>query len=167
MRPYLKAMLLVLLAAAAACGHKAADTAPSLPPLLIDDRGISMPLEKLMPKLNYRPWIPPGQVLKYAGIPPLGGAIETPDNDGFAVEYVTPDNHPMLLSEWPKQNFQLQFLHHEDITFTPCHVVFYKSDGVAWTTHGKLAMTLQPDGSMRAKDVEKEANRLIAVGACK
>ncbi len=151
----------------AACAHgskPALSPRPSLPPLMIDDRGVTMPLEEVVTKISYRPWIPPNQVLKFAVIPPLGD-LDTPEHRGVAVEYVS-GNKPMLLSEWPKQNFTLLFLH-QDISVRPCTVAHYKADGVAWTSRTKLAMTLQPDGTMGAKQVEAEARRLIAAGACK
>ncbi|HVA27489.1 MAG TPA: hypothetical protein VNF68_04880 [Candidatus Baltobacteraceae bacterium] len=155
-----------LLAALVACGHKGqVSPTASLPPLLIDDRGISMPLEDAVTKIAYKPWIPPGQVLKYAVIAPLGGA-DTPANRGIAVEYEI-NGSAMLLSEWPKQNFSLLFLRSVDIALQPCVIAHFKSDGVGWTTHGALAMTLQPDGSVTPKAVEAEAHRLIANGACR
>ncbi|HTZ53935.1 MAG TPA: hypothetical protein VMB20_02645 [Candidatus Acidoferrum sp.] len=152
--------------AAAACAHKGGGAAPqaSLPPMLIDDRGVVMPLEQAVTKISYKPWIPPRQILKYAVIPPLGD-LDTPDHRGIAIEYQY-KNQAMLLSEWPKQNFTLLFLHGEDITGTPCKIAHYKADGAAWTTKSKLAMTLQPDGNVSPKDVDAEAKRLIAAGAC-
>lgn len=149
-----------------ACAHKGGDAAPqpSLPPMLIDDRGVVMPLEQAVTKISYKPWIPPRQVLKYAVIPPLGD-LDTPEHRGVAVEYKY-KSQAMLLSQWPKQNFTLLFLHGEDITLTPCKVAHYKTDGDAWTTKSKLAMTLQPDGNVSARDVDAEAARLIAAGAC-
>jgi hypothetical protein len=156
------------LVAVAACGHKA-DPAPqaeaSQPAMLIDDRGVVMPLDQAVTKINYRPWIPPRQILKFAVIPPLGD-LDTPDHRGVAIEYQN-GNTAMLLSQWPKQNFTLLFLHGEDISFVPCKPVHYKQDGVAWTTRGKLAMTLQPDGNVNPKDVDSEAQRLIAAGGCR
>ncbi|MDE2482554.1 MAG: hypothetical protein KGN02_10230 [bacterium] len=153
-------------AALAGCAraHTAAPQ-PSLPPLMIDDRGIVMPLEEAVTKISYRPWIPPGEVLKVAVIPPLGG-LDLPRTRGIAVEYQA-GRLAMLLSEWPQQNFTLLFARNQDVTFTPCKVVFYKRDGVAWTTHAHLAMTLQPDGSATSKAVADEARRLIAAGACR
>jgi hypothetical protein len=154
--------------AATACAHKSDDVSAraSLPPMLIDDRGIVMPLEDALTKhlISYKPWIPPRQILKFAVIPPLGD-LDTPDHRGIAIEYQF-KNQAMLLSEWPKQNFTLLFLHGEDITLTPCKVAHYKADGAAWTTKTKLAMTLQPDGNVSSKDVDAEAQRLIASGAC-
>ncbi len=155
-----------LLAIVAGCGHVSRPVAAaSLPPLMIDDRGITMPLEQAVTKIAYRPWLPQGQILKFAVIPPLGD-VDTPAHRGVGIEYVAM-HQPMLLSEWPKQNFTLLFLHNQDITLTPCAIAHYKTDGVAWTTRGRLAMTLQPDGSVDPKVVENEARRLIAAGACK
>jgi hypothetical protein len=154
--------------AAVACAHKGGDAVSqaTLPPMLIDDRGIVMPIEDAVTKrkISYRPWVPPRQILKFAVIPPLGN-LDTPDNRGVAFEYQY-KNQAMLLSEWPKQNFTLLFLHGEDITLTPCKIAHYKADGAAWTTKSKLAMTLQPDGNVSPKDVDAEAQRLIASGAC-
>jgi hypothetical protein len=168
MRPHRPLLISVLLVLALAGCHKgeAAAASPSLPPLMIDDRGVVMSLEEAVTKIAYRPWIPRGvQVLKYAVIPPLGDQ-DTPANRGVAIEYE--DNHvAWLLSQWPKQNFALLFLGGHDITYAPCTVAHYKPDGVAWTTRGKLAMTLQPDGSVSAKAVDAEARRLVAAGACK
>ncbi|HET9030534.1 MAG TPA: hypothetical protein VFN49_10170 [Candidatus Aquilonibacter sp.] len=169
MRPFLRPLFMsaLLLFALAAC-HKGAQAVatPSLPPLMIDSRGIVLPLDEAVTKIDYRPWIPRnGQILKYAVIPPLGNK-DTPENRGVAIEYE--NNHvAWLLSEWPKQNFTLLFLKGQDITFSPCTIAHYKTDGAAWTTHGKLAMTLQPDGDVPGKAVDAEARRLIAAGACR
>ncbi len=133
--------------------------------MLIDDRGIVMPLEQAVTKISYRPWIPPRTILKYAVIPPLGD-LDTPAHRGVAMEYRY-KNTAMLLSEWPKQNFTLLFLHNVNITSTPCTIAHYKADGVAWTTHGNLAMTLQPDGSVDPQAVDAEARSLIATGGCR
>src|SRR5580700_8593175 len=107
--------------AAAGCAHggsASTQASPSMAPMLIDDRGIVMPLEDAVTqhKIIYRPWVPPRQVLKVAVIPPLGD-LDTPDHRGIAFEYQF-GNQAMLLSEWPKQNFTLMFLHGQDITFT-------------------------------------------------
>jgi hypothetical protein len=149
-----------------ACSHThQPPPAASPPPLLIDERGITMPLSQVVTHISYRPWIPPRQqILKFAVIPPLGNQ-DSPANRGVAVEYQAGPN-AMLLSEWPKQNFTLLFLHNQNITFTPCKIARYKSDGVAWTTHRGLAMTLQPDGSASASTVDTQARDLIAQGAC-
>jgi len=161
------ALACALAAFLCACAHKSGDTAAqaSLPPMLIDDRGVVMPLEQAVTKIDYKPWIPPRQILKYAVIPPLGD-LDTPDHRGIAIEYQN-GNQSFLLSEWPKQNFTLLFLHGEDITLTPCKIAHYKADGAAWTTKSKLAMTLQPDGNVSPKQIDAEAQRLIASGACR
>jgi len=159
----------LLVSVAVAC-HRGAGPGGSaqpspLPSMLIDDRGIVMPLTEAVTKIDYRPWIPPRSIYKYAVIPPLGD-LDTPDHRGIAIEYAY-GKTGMLLSEWPKQNFTLLFLHGDDITFTPCKIAHYKADGVAWTTRGKLAMTLQPDGSVDPRAVDTEARALIAAGACR
>src|SRR5215469_1484481 len=166
LRPLLISALILLAMAGCHRGGTAVAGAPSLPPLMIDDRGIVLPLDEVVTKVAYRPWVPvSAQVLKFAVIPPLGDN-DTPAHRGVAVEYE--DSHvAWLLSQWPKQNFTLLFLRGQDITYSPCSVAHYKPDGVAWTTRGKLAMTLQPDGSVSAKVVEAEARRLIAAGACR
>ena len=166
MRLYRVLLSCALLAALAACHRAAAgEQQVALPPMLIDDRGIVMTLESAIAKIDYRPWVPPDQVLKYAVIPPLGD-LDTPKHRGIAIEYER-GRQAMLLSEWPKQNFSLLFLHNQDVSAAPCTIAHYKADGIAWTTRGKLAMTLQPDGSADPKAVEKEARRLIAAGACR
>lgn len=133
--------------------------------MLIDERGVVMPLDQAMTKISYRPWIPPREIVKFAVIPPLGD-LDTPAHRGIAMEYQFGSTF-MLLSEWPQQNFTLLFLNNQDITLTPCTVAHYKTDGVAWTTRGKLAMTLQPDGNVKPNDVDVEAKRLIAAGGCR
>jgi hypothetical protein len=168
MRRIAIALLTAVIFSTPACGHQnAADVqaSPSDNPMLIDDRGVVMPLDTAMTKISYRPWIPPRQVVKFAVIPPLGD-LDTPDHRGIAMEYQA-GKALMLLSEWPKQNFTLLFLHDQDISLTPCTIAHYKTDGVAWTTNGKLAMTLQPDGNVNPKDVDAEARRLIAAGGCR
>ena len=159
------ALVALALFAFAACGHKNSAPPPTpAPPMMIDDRGIVMPLEQVVTKISYKPWIPPGQVLKFAVIPPLGGD-DTPANRGVAAEYQN-GAFMWLLSEWPKQGFALVFLRGKDITIDNCQLGRFKADGVAWTTKGKLAMTLQPDGSAPPNEVDKEAKRLMAAGAC-
>lgn len=147
--------------------HKAQPAqAPSLPPLLIDVRGVVMPFEQAVTKISYRPYVPPSaQILAYAVIPPLGNE-DTPAHRGIAIEYES-GRHAWLLSQWPKQNFSLLFLRGKNITDAPCTIAHYKKDGVAWTTRGALAMTLQPDGSVTAQAVDAQARRLIAAGACR
>lgn len=156
----------VLVFALAACGHKdAAPVATEAPPMMIDDRGFVMPLEQVVTKVNYKPWLPPGQIQKFAVIPPLGG-LDTPSSRGVAMEYQN-GSTLWLLSQWPKQGFQMVFLRGKDITVDACQPGRFKTDGVAWTTKGKLAMTLQPDGAASPTEVDREAKRLMTAGACK
>ncbi len=157
--------VLALLIVAACNRGPAKPVATETPPLMLDDRGIIMPLEQVVTKISYKPWVPPGQVLAFAVIPPLGN-LDTPANRGFAAEYQNGQTL-WLLSEWPKQDFQLTFLRGMNIALAPCQLGKFKADGVAWTTHGKLAMTLQADPAAAPKDVEIEAKRLMAAGACK
>ncbi|MDP9025381.1 MAG: hypothetical protein M3N13_08415 [Candidatus Eremiobacteraeota bacterium] len=165
MRPYRLFLSCALLVGLAACNRAAgAQAQATLPSMLIDDRGVVMPLEQAAGKIDYRPWVPPNQILKFAVIPPLGDA-DTPKHRGIAIEYEGA-NQAMLLSEWPKQKFSLILLHNQDVSASPCTIAHYKADGIAWTTRGRLAMTLQPDGNAEPKTVEKEARRLIAAGAC-
>jgi hypothetical protein len=160
-----RALLTAALLCLAACGqHEPAAQEPSVPALLIDRRGVTMPLGEAVTDIAYRPWLPPGRVLKYAVIPPLGND-DTPRNRGIAVEYES-SGRALLLSEWPKQNFSLLFLRNVDIAHVPCKVVHYKPNGLAWTTHGNLAMTLQPDGDLDSGTLSAEAQHLIAAGAC-
>lgn len=148
------------------CQNHRPEQAPSLPPLLIDDRGVVMPFQDAVTKISYRPYVPTsGQILAYAVIPPLGNQ-DTPAHRGIAIEYES-GRRAWLLSQWPKQNFTLLFLHGKNITDAPCTIAHYKKDGVAWTTRGALAMTLQPDGNVPAAAVVAEARRLIAAGACR
>jgi len=166
MRRFRSLLACALLLVPCACAHWGnAAAQASLPPMLIDARGVVMPLDQAMAKISYRPWIPPRRIFKFAVIPPLGD-LDTPGHRGLAIEYQYAGS-AMLLSQWPKQNFTLVFLHNTDITSAPCEVAHYKSDGVAWTTRGKLAMTLQPDGSVSPQDVDAEAQRLIAAGGCR
>lgn len=160
-----------LLAAAAAlialvaCGHQGkTEPAASLPPMMIDDRGKVMPLEEAVKVIGFRPYLPPGQILAIAVIPPLGD-LDTVANRGLAIEYVT-GRQPMLLSEWPnKQGYRLNFLG-ADITTTPCKMAHFKINGPAWTTRRGLLITLQPDGNVDAKTVDAEARRLMRLGGC-
>lgn len=158
----------ILIAAAialSACGggqqHAAAADA-TVPPLLIDGRGTVMPLEQVVTHLAFRPYVP-AQAIAFAVLPPLGGA-DTNEHRGIAVEYQAGRN-AMLLSEWPKQGFIIQFGHGGALS--ECRPEHYSTTSVAWTTPGKLVMTVQPDGPVDETDVDREARRLIAAGACR
>lgn len=161
-------LLAVLLTAAlAACSHQdgpAPSASASVPPMLIEQRGVTMPLQDAVKEIAFRPVLPPGQVLAFAVIPPLGGA-DTRANHGLAAEYAT-GRVAMVLSEWPKGSFTLAFPG-KDITNSPCEFAKFSSTGIAWTSRRGLLLTLQPDGNVSPRAVEAEARRLIAAGACR
>jgi hypothetical protein len=155
----------ILIAAAialSACGGQQHPTADATtPPLLIDARGTTMPLERVVTHIAFRPYVP-AQAIAFAVLPPLGD-VDTNEHRGMGVEYQAGRN-AMLLSEWPKQGFTIQFGHSG---LGECRPQHYSTTSVAWTTPGKLVMTLQPDGPVDATDVDREAQRLIAAGACR
>ncbi|HZY98515.1 MAG TPA: hypothetical protein VFE36_02995 [Candidatus Baltobacteraceae bacterium] len=157
----------ILIAAAialSACGggHKqeaAADA--SAPPLLIDGRGTIMPLEKAVTHIAFRPYVP-AQAIAFAVLPPLGD-LDINDHRGLGVEYQAGRN-AMLLSEWPKQGYTIQF--GRSGILRECQAEHYSTTAVAWTTPGNLLLTLQPDGPVDGAEVNREAQRLIRAGAC-
>jgi hypothetical protein len=157
---------LAILAACSGHGHAAPTPAPakSAAALLIDDRGITMPLEQAVTHIGFRPYLPSPQVVAYAVIPPLGD-LDTTEHRGIAIEYVA-GRTPMLLSEWPKQNFTISFGKNASIAQT-CTPVHYKQDGVAWSTQRNLVMTLQPDGYASTSQIDAETTRLLRTGACR
>src|SRR5579872_5464754 len=96
-------------ALAACANHDApATAAASAPPLLIDARGKMMPLEAAVRQIAFRPFLPSAQILAFAVIPPLGGG-DTVQHRGLGIEYVA-DGSAVLLSQWPRQNFDLLFV---------------------------------------------------------
>jgi hypothetical protein len=155
----------VLIAAAialSACGgqkHPASDA--SAPPLLIDRRGITMPLEQAVTHIAFRPYVP-AQAIAFAVLPPLGD-VDNNAHRGLGIEYQA-GHDAMLLSEWPKQGFSIEFGHGGALS--ECRPEHYSTTSVAWTTPGNLVMTLQPDGPVDASEVDREALRLIRAGAC-
>ena len=147
-----------------ACGHqRAPDATASRPPMMIEDRGVTMPLDRAVEKIAFRPYLPPAQIVAFAVIPPLGD-LDTKPHRGIAMEYEV-QRRAFLLSEWPMQTFKITFLK-ADITSTPCTVAPYSRNGVAWTTHGSLLLTLQPDGRVSPASVNAEAHRLLGAGGC-
>ncbi|MHB8146677.1 MAG: hypothetical protein ACYDGM_05355 [Vulcanimicrobiaceae bacterium] len=142
-------------------GHVAS---ASLPPMLIDSRGVTMPLAQVVTKIAYRPYIPRVPVLRFAVIPPLAGT-DTPARAGIAIEYAAGKN-AMLLSEWPSRNLPVVF-NGVNIVLHPCTTVRFDRSSIAWSSHGGLLMTLQPDGTLPASVVASEARRLLANGACR
>ena len=81
------------------------------PPLLIDGRGTTMPLEQVVTHLAFRPYLPRAQTLAYAVLPPLGD-LDTDSHRGIGIEYEA-GHEALLLSEWPKQRFTIAFGHGE------------------------------------------------------
>ncbi len=156
----------VALSATAGCAKKpdAVRAAASGPPMLIDDRGVTMPLEQAVTLARFRVFLPATDPLAVAVIPPLGGA-DNDDRRGSAFEYERAER-ALLLSEWPRRENRIAF-GERDITTDPCVVVHYAPNAVAWTTHGGVVMTLQPDGSSSSSAIEAEARRLLAAGACR
>ena len=152
--------LLCVLLTAAACAKKAeqprsAQTPAPVSTLLIESKGVTMPLGLAVRSLHFRPFIPSGQILQVAVIPPLN--VDEQRNHGIAIEYAA-SSHALLLSQWPRAG--------AGITARPCAPVAYKADGLLWATRNGLVMTLQPDGTIDASRLAREARRLLLGGAC-
>jgi hypothetical protein len=155
------ALSLLLLAA---CARHVDAPAVTPPPMLIDGRGTTMPLEQAVSHIVFRPYIPTSQVLAYAVLPPLGD-LDTDAHRGIGIEYVN-NGRAMLLSQWPKQDFMIAFARSVG-PIAPCTLAHYKADGAAWLTNANVVMTLQPDGSVAPSVVDDEARRLMRAGACR
>jgi hypothetical protein len=161
----------VLLALAAGCAGKPHDSAHAqtatpqpAATLLIESRGVAVPLTKAVHEIAFRPFIPGAQIAEIALIPPLGGEDKR-ETHGLAIEYANRGN-ALLLSQWPRAGFHIA-MNGADITQRPCAPVAFKTDGLIWTTRNGLVMTLQPDGAVSPALIEREAHRLIAAGACR
>lgn len=160
-------MGLALAFALAGCSGRHApspNATPSGAPLRLDDRGTIMSLAKLRRNVDLRPFVPVPNPLAYAALPGLGGP-DTPANRGVGIEYVAPSGSRMILSEWPKQNYRLNFIT-KDITATPCVPVIFMHKNIAWTSKRGALMTLIADGEGSRQELEREARRLLARGAC-
>ena len=158
---------LALAVIAASCSGRhtpAPGASPSGPPLLLDERGTIMSMAKLRRNVDLRPFEPVPHPLAHAALPGLGGP-DTPANRGVGIEYVAPSGTRMILSEWPKQNYQLNFIS-KDLTATPCVPVIFMHENVAWTSKRGALMTLIADGEASRGAIEREARRLLARGAC-
>lgn len=158
---------LAIAVAAAGCSDRHAPSpsaTSSGPPMLLDERGTIMSPAKLRRNVDLRPFIPVPNPLAYAALPGLGGP-DTPANRGVGIEYVAPSGTRMILSEWPKQNYQLNFIS-KDLSTTPCVPVIFMHENVAWTSKRGAIMTLIADGSASRGAIEREARRLLARGAC-
>jgi len=160
--------------ALAACAHAPAPAPTATPDgprtpdasaagLLLDQRGVAMPLAKAVREIGFRPYVPPGLFLAVAVIPPLGND-DSVANRGIAFEYGR-RGAAFILSEWPRQGFHIA-AGGRDATATPCTLVPYSRNGVVFTTPHGLVMTVQPDGASAAA-VRTAARALIAHGACR
>ena len=159
-------LLVFLTACAVKEPHAAQSASPSpsaAPTPLINARGVTMPLEKAVHEIAFRPFIPRAQISAFAAIPPLGGT-DTRESHGLAIEY-NRDGHTLLLSQWPRGNFDIA-IGGADATHRPCAPVAYSAGGLLWTTRNGLVMTLQPDGTVAASSLALEARRLLHAGAC-
>lgn len=158
---------LLIACALIACGRSAPGPSDSPAPatgLLIDGRGVPTTLAKAVRQISFRPVLPVPDPLAIAVIPPLGNQ-DTIATRGIAFEYDA-NGISMLLSEWPAQNFRIAF-RALDATASPCTIVRYMHDGVVWTTPHGVVMSLQPDGEATIATVRREAQALLARGACR
>lgn len=143
---------------------RAAHPKPTPPPLLIDQRGTTMPFREAVKHIAFRPLIPSPQVLAYAVLPPLGG----PDTDahrGLGIEFVA-HGQALLLSQWPKGTFAVGFGHGGGPTAS-CRLARYSPTGWAWITPQAIVTTLQPDGNVDARFVAAEARALMDGDSCR
>jgi hypothetical protein len=153
-------LLLALLPAACASSRQPAtmqDTPKPAATLLIDARGVGVPLRDAVKQIAFRPLIPGNQLVSIALIPPLGGT-DGRESHGVAIEYASAGD-ALLLSEWPRLGF--------DVTGSPCAPVAYKSNAFVWTTRNGLVMTLQPDGAVPPSRITREVRRLMRAGGCR
>jgi hypothetical protein len=152
----------LLLLCAAGCAHTPRTPASTPAPqstmtLLLDSRGVRVPLERAIEQIAFRPFVPGPQIAAVALIPPLGG-VDRRESHGVAIEYASAGD-ALVLSEWPRLNF--------DVTGSPCAPVAYKPDGLIWSTRNGLVMTLQADGAVQPSRIVREAHRLLQAGACR
>ncbi|HLI97003.1 MAG TPA: hypothetical protein VKT72_13120, partial [Candidatus Baltobacteraceae bacterium] len=128
--------------------------------LLIESKGVTMPLKLAVRTLTFKPFIPPVQILQSAIIPPLN--VDQQKNHGLAIEYAQ-NGSVLLLSQWPRAGFAVP---PPVLGTRVCEPVSYKSDGLLWATRNGLVMTLQPDGRVPAARIVRESRRLLRLGAC-
>jgi hypothetical protein len=165
----MKLRAVLLLASFALCSGCSANSAqhPQTPSpsvtLLISARGVTMPLEQAVRKLTFAPFLPPSQIASVALIPPLNDDEDKRD-PGIAIEYENRGD-ALLLSQWPRKGLNIA-VGDVDATSRPCAPVAYMPDGLLWTTRDGRVMTLQPDGTVAASRIKREADRLLRAGAC-
>ena len=158
--------LAALALTAGGCSRFSRNTAPVATPTpdsLVSKRGISMPFEKAVRGISFRPFVPSRQLVDVALIAPLTGA-DVRANRGIAFEYAA-SGQALVLSEWPMHDVHLS-LGPAELGATPCAITAYKADGVLWTTPHRVVMTLQPDGKVKPPRIFAEARRLLSRGAC-
>ena len=132
--------------------------------MLLDGRGVAMPLADAVRVISFRPFLPKAKIAAFAVLPPLGNE-DSLANRGLAFEYVFA-GRKLIVSEWPAQNFRIA-LGGRDASANPCTPVPYSHNGVVWTTPHGLVMTVQPDGPADAALIARVARALIAGGACR
>lgn len=162
------APLLAALALCAACGGKGAQAQNRQTPhptvtLLIESRGVVMPLTAAVRKISFAPFIPSIEIAGVAVIPPLSDAAGK-RAPGVAIEYES-HGDALLLSQWPRMGLDIA-IGGVDATSRPCAPVAYQADGLLWTTRDGRVMTLQPDGTVLTSRLAREADRLLRAGAC-
>jgi hypothetical protein len=152
--------LLLALCVSACAGARAPSETKNAPTpaatLLIQARGVNVPLTEAVKQIAFRPMLPGMQIASVALIPPLGGT-DSIRSHGIAMEYAN-SGDALLLSEWPGLAF--------DVTRGPCAPVAYRRDAYIWTTRNGLVMTLQPDGAVSPSHVLREVRRLLRAGGC-
>lgn len=165
MKNAIAALVLLLVTACSGASHGEQQGTPQpQPTLLIQSRGAVVPLTAAVRQIAFRPVIPGAQIAAVALIPPLGGA-DSRKTHGLAIEYAR-DGAALLLSQWPRPGFPLS-VNGVDLTASPCAPVAFKTDGLLWTTRNGLVMTLQPDGSLAASRLAREAERLLGSAGCR
>ncbi len=145
-----------------ACGARqpAPSPTPSATPMLIEDRGVTMPLAKVMTQTRLHPFLPLAEHQVYAVLPPLGGP-DKPSTRGIAIEYDGQHGAHVLLSEWPTQTFAIRFGTH-NVSGNPCSLVEYDSGKFVFSTHQGLIATIQGDGGSSRADVKASAEAAMA-----
>jgi hypothetical protein len=153
----------LIVVAFAACGRGGTAQPQRTGPLLIDDKGITMPMDRALAQIAFAPYVPTDQVIAVAVIPPLGGQ-DFRGSRGLAIEYER-GGDALLLSQWPRRGMRIN-IGMQDVTDRPCTVVGYSAGGYLWTTRSGRVMTLQSDGPVAGARIEAEARRLLRSGAC-
>lgn len=147
---------------ATGCAHrgpapKQATPAPAAT-LLIESKGVTMPLALARGTLVFRPVIPAGRIVQTAVIPPLN--VDEQRKHGIAIEYAA-GGSVWLLSQWPASQAAAP-----EMRRSPCAPARYKANGLLWTTQSGLVMTLEPDGSPAGAGVDAAARPIMTESGC-